>query len=118
MSLDRIHVEIAVAVVIEQTDAGRHDLGDGEPPAHAVDVCEHEPAVTRPLDEPGGLRRVRPGCRRGWARTAPGERQDRDGAEPPAAASGSGMRRQPPPTHVTSMPIRAELDRKSTRLNS
>ena len=56
LSLGHVYVEIAVVVVIDQRDAGRHDLGVVELARHAVEVHEVESRRLGPLAKPFGFR--------------------------------------------------------------
>ena len=58
LPLDDIDVEIAIVVVVEQADAGGHDLGVIDLPGHAVEVDEVEPGLPGALDEPFTGRRI------------------------------------------------------------
>ena len=59
-ALHEIDVEVAVVVVIEQRDAGPHDLGLIELPGHAVEVDEVDPRRRRLIDEPLFVARIGP----------------------------------------------------------
>jgi hypothetical protein len=59
LSLDDIHVEIAVVVVVEERDAGWKDLRIKKLPRGTVEVNEVESCFQRPIDEP--LARLRHG---------------------------------------------------------
>ena len=52
LALHQVQVEIAVVVVVEQPDTGRHDLRVVVLPGHPVEVDEIDPGRRRPLDEP------------------------------------------------------------------
>ena len=58
-ALHQVDVEVAVVVVVEQGDAGRHDLRVVPLARHAVEVDEVEAGLFGALDEP--LRRLRAG---------------------------------------------------------
>jgi hypothetical protein len=52
LALNEVDVEVAVVVVVEEADAGRHDLGIIDLTRHPVEVDEVEPGLPGPFDEP------------------------------------------------------------------
>src|SRR5262245_4291589 len=50
--LDEKHVEVAVVVVIQQTNSGRHDFWEIEFARHAVEMDEVEAGSVGPIGEP------------------------------------------------------------------
>jgi hypothetical protein len=52
LSLRHEHVQVPVAVIVEQCDAGRYDFGKIEPARHAVEVDEVEARFTGAVGEP------------------------------------------------------------------
>jgi hypothetical protein len=51
-ALDEVHIKVAVVVVVEQRDTGRHDLGVILFTRHAVEVDEVEARFLGALDKP------------------------------------------------------------------
>ena len=87
MALIEVHVEVAVAIVVEQRHPGAHVLEGVELARHAVEMHEVEAGLSCSLDEggAGGRRRLgwgRLGCRRRFgnrraAAASAGEQGDR-----------------------------------------
>ena len=98
-ALDQVHIEVAVVVVIEQGDAGRHDLGVVPLTRHAVEVDEVEACLFGALDEPLRLRAGRGAqvsrrwCGGGWGGILVGSARDQGkGGQVLPRGTSSGMR--------------------------